>query len=409
MQEHWVSENVPCGNYLVIARSDEYNMSKSIAITVAEKEALFVDHIPGEKPANIFDDPTSGNVFGNATSANGSVIKANNEVTWKGYFMEAVKDAEVGKVYYSSLAGMSMTNGAGGLLGKTINKDKAYVISFLAKNVGTTDSVNLNIGFGNTATWNSYVNTVEKGSDGFKVADKENWTKVAGTLVAPSDNPYLTIGFPAGEAQGSKIEFNLKYQPEDAIYFAEEVAYDIEVSGDSEVSTQKAATVEASVLNQIGTEGALSQDFTWYAVNEKMTEYVEGFTFKESEGKVEVSVSDSVEYGTYKIVAVSDDYGMAMSMEIAVVEPVYEVEDLEFSVVDGVAKATVTTNVANAKIFLASYLGTALTGATVGEAGEELTLTGIGASHTVKVFAWDMTTMAPLTINPMLDTIIMGQ
>ena len=75
---------------------------------------------------------------------------------------------------------------------------------------------------------------------------KEEWTKIAGTFVAPSATPFLSIGFMNGEAVGSSMEFNLAYKPEEAIYFAEEVAYDIEVNSENAtVSLTTPITVEA--------------------------------------------------------------------------------------------------------------------------------------------------------------------
>ena len=243
--------------------------------------------------------------------------------------------------------------------------------------------------------------TLEKGTEGYEVADKENWTKIAGTFVAPCASPFLSAGFMEGEAAGSKMEINLSYIPEEAIYFAEEVAYDIEVTSENPVVASNTTTeFEAKALNQIGSTGSLAQNFTWYIVSADRTEYVEGFTLTESGNKVTVSVDDTVETGVYTIVAVSDDYSLVKGIEITVEEPTYEVKDAILTVENGVAVAKVTTDVENAKAFLAVFRGSRLVSADMGVSGEELTLSGVEAGDEVKVFAWNMQKLVPLTINP---------
>ena len=243
--------------------------------------------------------------------------------------------------------------------------------------------------------------TLEKGTEGYEVSDKVEWTKIAGTFVAPCVSPFLSIGFMNGEAEGSGMEFNLAYIPEEAIYFAEEVAYDIEVTSENPVVASNSTTeFEAKALNQIGSMGNLAQNFTWHVVNADRTEEVEGFTLTKSGNKVTVSVDDTVETGNYTIVAVSDDYTLVKGAEITVTEPVYEVKEYSFTVENGTAKAKVVTDVEDAKIILAVYNGSRLVGAVMGVSGEELTLSGIASGNEVKVFAWNMQKFIPLTINP---------
>ena len=87
-------------------------------------------------------------------------------------------------------------------------------------------------------------------------------------------------------------------------------------------------------------------------------------------------------------------------IEITVTEPVYEVSEMEFTVENGTAKATVVTDVEDAKIFLAVYEGGKLKNIQDGISGEELTISGIASGNTVKVFAWSMNDLVPLTIDP---------
>ena len=47
--------------------------------------------------------------------------------------------------------------------------------------------------------------------------------QIVGTITATAKDPYFVIGYPAGTPAGTQLEFNLAYNPEEAIYFAEEV------------------------------------------------------------------------------------------------------------------------------------------------------------------------------------------
>ena len=129
----------------------------------------------------------------------------------------------------------------------------------------------------------------------------------------------------------------------------------------------------------------------------------------ETENEVTVSVNDSVECGTYTLVAVSDDYSFAKGIEITVTEPVYEVSEMEFTVENGTAKATVVTDVEDAKIFLAVYEGEMLKKIKTGVSGDELTISDIASGNTVKVFAWGMDGLVPLTMDPDNDTSVTVQ
>ena len=73
---------------------------------------------------------------------------------------------------------------------------------------------------------------------------------------------------------------------------------------------------------------------------------------------------------------------------------------MEFTVENGTAKATVVTDVEDAKIFLAVYEGNMLKTVLSGASGEELTISGVASGNIVKVFAWNMSNLVPLTINP---------
>lgn len=304
----------------------------------------FADYAPIAMPENMMTGPNKGEVFGNVNAADGSISKSfNNGSGWndtygafEGYFIEAIANTTANAAFYSKLAGIVTTNGAGGLVGKTLVPGKAYVLSFLARNAGTTNSANVNFGLGNTDTWASCVYPVEVGEAGYSVESKGDWTKVAGTLVAPSVTPYLSIGFPGGTPQGTKIEMNLCYQPDDAIYFAEEVPYELSVSADmTQVENGDVIEASAELFNQIGTKGTLSQEFDWYVVNEDRTQVVDGFVVNDQGASAEIAVGDAAA-GDYVIVAVNEENNMAKGIPFAVAggtsgeEPGGDPDDGEF-------------------------------------------------------------------------------
>ena len=286
----------------------------------------FSDYTQVAKPENMMTNPTGGEVFGNTNS---NVTKAyNSNSGWNGTYgtynsyMFTADEAVVSQgVSFSNVGGFTTTNNAGGLTGQTFQAGKAYVVSFLARNIGTTDSFKLNMGLTNSdGNW-SPTYTLEKGTEGYTVSDKGNWTKIAGTIVAPCASPFLSVGFMNGEAAGSKMEINLAYQPDDAIYLAEEVAYELNVScGDTELTSGDTVSVSAELLNQVGTTGSLSQVFDWYVVNEGRTEEIEGITIIPSTDTktATVTVGNDVASGKYVIVAVSGENDMAKGIEITV-------------------------------------------------------------------------------------------
>ena len=91
---------------------------------------------------------------------------------------------------------------------------------------------------------------------------------------------------------------------------AEETAYDIKVDGDkTEFVSGESITLDAAVLNQIDTEGNLSQGFTWVAVNTDRTEEISGIviTADESDSSTATVTIGNVPSGDYIIVAQSKD------------------------------------------------------------------------------------------------------
>ena len=107
----------------------------------------------------------------------------------------------------------------------------------------------------------------------------------------------------------------------DGFYLAEEILYDIKIYGEeNELNCNEPIDLRAEVVNQVGIQGTLKQNFNWYAVNSERTEIENTITVTEtSEGSATVSVSENTEYGTYYIIAESEDYeGFRKGFEIEV-------------------------------------------------------------------------------------------
>ena len=87
------------------------------------------------------------------------------------------------------------------------------------------------------------------------------------------------MGFPAGTQTGSAVWLDVSSK--DAVYLAEEVAYDINVASEKKGANEVDFT--AKVVNQIGTVGNLAQNFDWVVLDSDKNE-VSGITITPIEG-----------------------------------------------------------------------------------------------------------------------------
>ena len=108
-------------------------------------------------------------------------------------------------------------------------------------------------------------------------------------------------------------------------YFAEEAVYDITntlTSSSDIVTTKNPAVFEAQIVNQIGLPGYLEQgEFIWKAMNTDRTEEISGITISADGATAEVTVDETVEFGSYDIVAYNSTYNMAKGYTITVDSP----------------------------------------------------------------------------------------
>ena len=151
------------------------------------------------------------------------------------------------------------------------------------------------------------------------------WETVASTLLMPanaSTGTRITIGFPEDSANvdDENIVSDKRVSLDTTtFYVAEEAANKITVTANGSTTfTQGAAgtvNLTAAVLNQIGSQGYVSQDITWYAMNADRTVLTDEISV--SNGVV--TVPETASAGTYNIVAVADaDRNLVKGIEITV-------------------------------------------------------------------------------------------
>ncbi|MDY3031889.1 MAG: right-handed parallel beta-helix repeat-containing protein, partial [Clostridia bacterium] len=124
--------------------------------------------------------------------------------------------------------------------------------------------------------------------------------------------------------QGSAIMIDTSEQ--DSIYVAEEKAVKIAntiVSGDSKLACGSSVTIKAEVQNQLGIPGNLDQSVKWYVTNQDKTAEEKGFTVVNNGNTVTVTPGETVEDGTYAVVAQSGIYGFVKTQYISVVGKTY--------------------------------------------------------------------------------------
>ena len=195
-------------------------------------------------------------------------------------------------------------------------KGKTYAIHANVKNASESGAVcsfgaAMNEGYSNT-----FIPTNEYGKTGMQVGD--NWTPFNATITLP--NNYNTsnkcasivyMGFADKTPEGAA--FWLDCAAMDSMYLAEEKAVEIGLSVPEEYNIENGADIdiEASVLNQVGVKGKLSQQLEWYCTNEDMTGAADGIiiTKTNSGARVHIYNAESIKKGI-KIIAVSNEYGL---------------------------------------------------------------------------------------------------
>ena len=360
-------------------------MAKGNNISVIGAD-YYRDYIPTEKPENLIGNSVNNAarvVYANSQRNSTYLLVSNDQTSQfinKGdgngrYVTKTITYAPVAGSGYETIdlptpdgsifGGMWIRTESNQFKIQNFDPAKSYAFSMKVKNAGSTEGVRVGLSMTNYGTASeSY--TKEYGTEGMLLTSEYqefNATIKPGTGYNPSAASHnLMVGAPIGTKANSVIHIDLT--DDEAVYFAEEVAYDISVSVDeATVSAGGSVNATATVENQVGVAGYLDQDVEWYVMNTERNQFVEGFTVTETANGVTVTVGDAVEIGTYDIVAVSDKYSMAKGARIEVTEVAEAVTEFELIQDQGAVMfvAKVENSAANAiRFVLVSYIGTVM-------------------------------------------------
>ncbi len=401
-------DTVPTGRYDVVAVSDKYGMAKGQSIRVIADD-YYNDYQVKAAPVNIYETIYGENIANKVIQRNTDKLNINkdNDPVYNFYVTADLS--------YDAYNGMN-----GWITNKLSNTEshnkfeigKSYLFKVRAKDASTNgEAAAINAVIHNetgTGTTHNWPIETPSHSDGYVLTSEYKdyiFTIPVGTnFDENSGKHFLTFGFAGGTLSGAA--FDIDFSVDDAIYLAEEVVYDIKntvKAGQTSLKTGETVTLEASVVNQLGGEGTLGQNFTWVAFDTTRKNIVEGITVTPNADTTEatVTIADTVAVGTYTIVAVSEDYDIAKGINIEVtaasekISAFSLIEDSGYVMLD----ATVVDSTAE-KIFfvLAAYTGKALTAVKsapvdvvdgVASVDSHMFDDALASGTTVKAFIWN--------------------
>ena len=418
-----VDSSVPAGQYDIVAYSSDYSMAKGYRITVVDA-VNYQDYTPGTKNANLVPDASSGGGSSWLSCRNNSSIDASDyytvdeglsgdkySVKWS--YTNSNGDPLVLAWAARNLFDGIELNSAQKTYGFTPAANKKYVFSANLKNASPEGIAAPYIGVSMVdGNWNMYtLNTY--GTQGMQLTSE--WKKLEGVISLPETyisgtkayTDPMFFGFAAGTAAGSA--FWLDVSQKDAVYIAEEQAYDItntKTAGNDTLTSGGSASFGAEIQNQIGLPGYCEQNFQWYAMNTARNTEVSGITVTPSSDTktATVSVGSSVPAGQYDIVAYSNKYSMAKGYRITVAESVTP----QLTQENGTASFTANVTNAESSTALSFMLVKYDTnGKTTGVVSDHVTvangvatstalnLSSLASGTKVKAFVWDAN-MKPL-------------
>lgn len=398
------ADDVPEGAYYLRANyaiDADTTWTKTIQINVAGAIANTSDFIQPEKPENL----TTYNQVGGANAGYWTASGVPED-------MAAGSVGSATKLYMSSdrLTGADSNWFATGIFIADKNKltaEKESLKRFLPE--ANTDYVfevkarsaegNVKLGIANNDTWGRYV-TGSHGAEGVTIGTE--WTDFKTTLSTVDNSAYkfnyLSFGIVTGNATDYIVVDPVSF------YLAKEVAYEFNVTANADsVAQGESMVLSAQLLNQIGTEGTLSQEFDWVAVTDDRTAYIDGITFEkdaDDASKVVVTVADDVAPGEYLIVAQNKKEDVSRHYKLTVVEPSFDVTELKLETSANGASlsaASVKSN-KNVVIILAAFRDNLLAKSEkailtpaggVATLSEAIELSGLESGDKVRVFVWD--------------------
>ena len=197
---------------------------------------------------------------------------------------------------------------------------KTFVFKAKARDVSsygiTAPNLHLGINCGTISARKIY-DTNEYGAEGMPLTAE--WQDFNVSVTVPEDfvptdlwgmAGRISAGYTASEANPVKAGTGFEFL-KDSIYLGDEVVYDITntIIGSADLQPGDSLTATASIVNQVGTKGSLSQDIDWFVVNEaRDTVITEGFTIQDnSDGTVTLTSGDTAATGNYYLIARSAD------------------------------------------------------------------------------------------------------
>ena len=282
-------------------------LSMLVPLTAAETTNRYNDYIPGEKPANMLINPAAIDFY--VTSNSGRVSKSYDTAQKTITYSLSEEGTGASNAYHPIHGTFTPKDKSYGFNGKAFESGADYVVAMKIKNMGTTvENPVFGVGF-----WSSDAGgNVSKPFIAENVTEKSEWQEFKSTLHVDygGNDAIVMIGYPWQGAVGGS-EVTVSYAD---TYIAKEVAYDIsnEVISGSANSLKGGDTLRlsATVLNQIGDIGNLSQNFSWYALAYDRTTVAEDIVFLPSDDSTTATVTlkDDIANGIYYIAAVSKDY-----------------------------------------------------------------------------------------------------
>jgi len=215
--------------------------------------------------------------------------------------------------YYGTEGTWAKSTGGGagqisGFNGYYPNGPENYVVEFQIRNAAPDINPNP------TFTFSVFTSRAEGVTDKqiVSVTQSDDWQTVQTVFNTEQESPssmWIAMGYGGTSSKeypaiGTKVAFN-----KPSLYVAVEKAHSIDVTGEKTVVIPgDKFELNATVKNQVGSEGNLSQDFEWLALNSDRSALAEGFGFEKGEdGSVTVSVGKDAPSGKYVILASHTD------------------------------------------------------------------------------------------------------
>ena len=298
------------GDYTIVATSREYGISRFIPITVRAKFEL-PEYIPVSSDDNLIETPAKSSMVSTGTS---SIVHGKTDgLTYPEIYTiyaSADVDAPEHTCYEHGILYKKLEPEGGYVAG-----DK-YVFSVWVRNSGDAPT-NFIAGLSNAHNVPTQYGS-NYGSEGIYLPNDGKWYHYKEIFTMPGSNPLLGVGLPAGTKAGASVDINLTNPELSPSYFAKEVVADIEATA-SKLTANKGETItiDAGVLNQLGDEGTLAQNFKWNVLDENKNYKDSGYTLSSDGDKASLTVNTEEAENIY-VAVTSTDYNIVRMVPVSV-------------------------------------------------------------------------------------------